>query len=334
MSGAASRLAAVTGASGFVGRAPCRRLRADGHEVLALLRRELQGPWDRMATCELGEGPVVPAILRNVDVIYHLAGIAHTRGVPEARYRQVNVEGTRALLEAAVAAGVRRFVHVSSVKAMADPPGEECVDERWTDWPEDAYGRSKRGAEELVLETAEKVGMHAVVIRPTLVYGPGVKGNLRSIMRLVESGWCPPLPDTKNRRSMVHVEDLAELAMRAAWNDRARGQIYIAADNSPVSTRALYEGLCHELQRPVPGWQLPAGLLRLAGRLGDAGSVLMRRSMPVDSGMVSRLLDSACYQSDKAQNELGWHPQHDLLSSLPEMVAAWKMGHNASRAES
>ena len=324
----------VTGASGFIGQALCCRLGAAGHRVRVLLRRELPGPWDEMARCRLGIDPVSTDALYDVDTVFHLAGVAHSRGAPDELYWKVNLEGTRVLLDSARATGVRRFVFFSSVKAMADPPPDDCVDEDWSGWPEDAYGRAKREAEALVREAAEKAGMHAVIIRPTLVYGPGVKGNLRSIMRLVASGWCPPLPDTNNRRSMVHVEDLADLAMKAAWNDRAQGQTYIAADNSPVSTRALYEGLCQVLQRPVPDWQLPAGLLRLAGRLGDAGSVLMRRPMPMDSGMVSRLLDSACYRSEKAQNELGWHPQHDLLSSLPEMVAAWKMGHNASRAES
>ena len=314
----------VTGASGFIGQALCRRLGAADHRVRALLRRELDGPWDEVAQCRIGTDPVPVAAHSAVDTVFHLAGVAHSRGAPEELYRQVNLDGTRMLLEAAVEAGVRRFVFFSSVKAMADPPPEECIDEGWSAWPEDAYGRSKREAEELVLEAADKAGMHAVVIRPTLVYGPGVKGNLRSIMRLVASGWCPPLPDTRNRRSMVHVDDLCALALLAARDDRANGKVYIAADGHPVSTRALYEGICRALERAVPRWQVPGGLLRLGGRLGDLAEVLLGRPLPVDSAMVSRLLDSACYSGRKAMEELGWKPQHDLLSSLPEMVAAWR----------
>ena len=314
----------VTGASGFIGQALCRRLGAAGHRVRALLRREMAGPWDGVAQCRLGTDPVPAAALSSVDTVFHLAGVAHSRGAPDELYRQVNLEGTRMLLEAAVEAGVGRFVFFSSVKAMADPPPDECVDESWSTWPEDAYGRSKREAEELVLEGADKVGMHAVVIRPTLVYGPEVKGNLLKIIRLVASGWCPPLPDTNNRRSMVHVEDLCGLALEAAWNERASGRIYIAADDHPVSTRALYEGLLGALGRTVPRRQVPAGLLRLGGRLGDLAEGVLRRPLPVDSAMVSRLLDSACYSGRRAMEELDWRPEHDLLSSLPEMVAAWR----------
>ena len=314
----------VTGATGFVGRVLCRQLQARRHRVLTLIRRQIQGPWDMAIPCVLGDEPVPSQALHGVDTVFHLAGIAHTRGVEDGRYRLVNVEGTCALLRAAIEAGVRRFVFVSTVKAMADPPPDECVDEGWSTWPEDVYGRSKREAEELVLEHADKAGMHAVVIRPSLVYGPGVKGNLRSFIRLVASGWCPPLPDTRNRRSMVHVEDLCTLALLVARDDRANGKVYIAADEDPISTRELYEGICHALARPVPRWQVPAGLLHLGGRLGDLAEAVLHRPLPVDSAMVSRLLDSACYSGRRAMEELGWQPRHDLLSSLPEMVAAWR----------
>jgi len=316
--------ALVTGASGFIGRVLCRRLKEAGCSVRALLRRQVEGPWEESVRCDLGREPLLDGAVTGVDSVFHLAGVAHTRGVPEEVYWQVNLQGTRALVEAAVAQGVKHFVFFSSVKAMADPPGERCVDEGWTQEPTDAYGRSKRAAEAAVLAAGRESGLHVVVIRPTLVYGPGVKGNLLKIMRLVASGRCPPLPDTGNRRSMVHVEDLCDLALAAAADPAASGRCYIAADEGNHSTRALYEGLCRALGRPVPRWQVPASLLRLGGWAGDLGSALLHRPLPVDSGLVSRLLDSACYSGHRAMEELGWRPQHDLLSSLPEMVAAWR----------
>jgi len=318
----------VTGASGFIGRVLCRRLKETGCSVRALLRREAEGSWDESVRCDLGREPLPVGALAGVDTVFHLAGVAHTRGVPEEIYWQVNLEGTRALVETAVVQGVRRFVFFSSVKAMADPPGDRCVDEGWTREPADAYGRSKRAAEEVVLAAGCESGLHAVVLRPTLVYGSGVKGNLLKILRLVASGWCPPLPDTGNRRSMVHVEDLCDLALAAVVDPVASGRRYIAADEGHHSTRELYEGLCRALGRPVPRWQVPASLLRLAGRAGDLASALLRRPLPLDSGLVSRLLDSACYSGRRAMEELGWWPRHDLLSSLPEMVAAWRAGEN------
>jgi nucleoside-diphosphate-sugar epimerase len=122
---------------------------------------------------------------------------------------------------------------------------------------------------------------------------------------------------------MVHVEDLCDLALLAAESPQAPGRCYIAADAHPVSTRALYEGLLEAMGRKVPGWRVPAGLLRLAWRAGDLGAALLRRPLPVGSEAVSRLLDSACYSGQRAMKELGWQPRHDLLSSLPEMVYAW-----------
>ena len=296
-----------------------------------MLRRQAVGPWDEVVQCSLGSESLPDGALRGVERVFHLAGVAHTWGVPEEVYYRVNVEGTRALLEEAIHQDVAGFVYFSSVKAMADPPPNECVDEKWSAWPEDAYGRSKREAEALVLEKAERAGLHAVVLRPALVFGPGVKGNLLKIIRLVASGWCPPLPETENRRSMVHVEDLCELALLASDDAEAAGRCYIAADSHPVSTRALYEGLHGALERPVPSWRVPALALRLAGWAGDVGAALLRRPLPVNSAMVSRLLDSACYEGRLAMEELGWQPRHDLLSSLPEMVTAWRNGGLAGK---
>jgi len=226
----------VTGAAGFIGRALCQRLKAAGGSVRAVLRREAEGPWEAVVRCELGHEPLPAGGLRGVDTVFHLAGVAHTRGVPEEVYWQVNLQGTRALVEAAVAQGVKHFVFFSSVKAMADPPGDRCVDESWAKEPADAYGRSKRAAEAAVLAAGRESGLHVVVIRPTLVYGPGVKGNLLKILRLVASGRCPPLPDTGNRRSMVHVEDLCDLALAAAADPAASGRCYIvsAHESTPV----------------------------------------------------------------------------------------------------
>ncbi|RMG50989.1 MAG: epimerase, partial [Gammaproteobacteria bacterium] len=129
-----------------------------------------------------------------------------------------------------------------------------------------------------------------------------------------------------NRRSMVHVDDLCSLALLAAESDRAAGQCYIAADAHPISTRALYEGLLRTMGRRVPGWAVPPAVLRMAGRMGDVASGLLNRPLPIGSETVSRLLDSACYSGQKAMDELGWQPGHNLISSLPEMVDAWRKG--------
>lgn len=314
----------VTGATGFIGKILCRRLQMSGRTVRALVRSPGNGAWDEAVSCELGQEPLPNGALDGIDTIFHLAGVAHSWGASEILYRQVHVEGTRALLDASIKEGVKRFIFFSSVKAVADPPREKCVDEGWSAPPSDAYGRSKREAEELVLAAACNPEFHAVVLRPTLVYGPGVKGNLARIIQLVASRRSLPLPDTGNRRSMVHVDDLVELALIAASSPVASGQCYIAADEGHHSTRELYMGLCTALGQSVPVWEVPEGLLRLVGQLGDLVGGMLRQPLPVNSTMISRLLDSACYSGNLAMRELGWQPRHDLLTSIPEMVKAWR----------
>ncbi len=203
----------VSGASGFIGRALCLLLMERGCRVRALLRHECAGPWHEQVLCDLSNDRVPKESCEGVDGIFHLAGIAHVRAQSreeEIMYERVNVGGVRLLLDAAAAAGVTRFVYFSSVKAAADP-GEHCVDETWDLPPTDAYGRSKLSAEQLVLMRVGS-GMHVSILRPTLVYGHGVKGNLRRMIDAVAAGRFPLLPDTSNRRSMVALSDLAEAA--------------------------------------------------------------------------------------------------------------------------
>jgi len=310
----------ITGASGFIGRVLCKHFFKRGITVRALLRREVMGSWDEAVLCDLGSEALPPRALKGIDTVFHLAGVAHSWGLPDEVYYRINVEGTRTLVERAAEAGVKRFVYFSSVKAMAEPPENECVDESWSELPKDAYGLSKRETEQVVLDVARQAGMHAVALRPALVYGPGVKGNLRRMMRMISSGWCPPLPDTGNRRSVVHVDDLCALAIDVAQKKQAAGKCYIAADTSPVSTRALYEGLLRAFGRDVPRWSIPSQFLRASGHAGDWASILLRKRLSVNSDVISRLLDSSCYNSEKAIKELGWQPRNDLISSLPEMV--------------
>ena len=263
----------ITGASGFIGSHLCRHVREQGHRVRALLRHPAEGPWDEAVYGELTAPSLPEDLFAGIEGIFHLAGRAHAQDSSreaERLHRKINVEGTRALLAGARRAGVKRFVYFSSIKAAGDP-GERCVDETWDAAPADPYGRSKREAEQRVLETGKESGMHVCNLRPVLVYGRGVQGNLKRMLQSIARGRFPPLPESGNRRSLVSVDDLVCAAWLAMNHPQANGKTYIVCDGHPLSTRQMYEAMCRALGRKVPGWWVPLWMLRAGARLGTKG---------------------------------------------------------------
>lgn len=321
----------VTGAAGFIGRPLCRRLKMLGKEVRALLRPGdpkspaglvAEDPWNDVSHCRLGEERPPIGLMQGVHTVFHLAAMVHAVSPsPEMEQRcwDVNLAATEQLLGLAQQAGVKRFIFFSSVKAAADPR-ERCVDESWDLPPTDVYGMSKREAEQCVLHFGQKGIMQVCNLRPSLVYGPGVKGNLAMMIRAIAAGRFPPLPDTGNKRSMVQVEDLVQAAILAAVRPEAAGRTYIVTDGEPYSTRQIYEWICAALGRRPPRWNLPLGLLRSVARLGDGVGRLRGRRLFFDSDALAKLSGSAWYNSDKIVKELGFTPQYRLPESLPEII--------------
>lgn len=322
MTSSAAPVALVTGGSGFLGRALCTCLRERGTTVRVVARRPAEGPWDALVTCDLTREELRGEALESVDTVFHLAAKAHVRtAVPDdPEHVAVTVDGTRRVLTAARRAGVSRFVFMSSVKAAGEG-GDNLVDEGFERPPLTAYGRAKREAEDLVVRTAGESGMHVVVLRPALIYGPGWKGNLLRMFRAVQSGRFLPPPQTGNRRSMVHVSDVAAAAVLAAERRTAAGGVYLLGDGEPYSTRRIYEAMCHALGRPVSRWQVPSSLLRVAARAGDVLGGHGRRTVPFDSEALDRILGSAWYDASLARRELEWTPILTLEKALPEIVA-------------
>lgn len=313
--------ALVTGASGFIGRVLCERLKAEGHQVHAVMRRPADGPWDAATLIDLGRGTLPLGLLSGVDTLFHLAGRAHALGDgpgSDEAYRLANLQSTLDLLAAARAEGVRAFVYFSSVKALGEA-GDREVSECPETLPTSPYGRTKRLAELAVLE--EHSVPHPVVLRPSLVYGPDPKGYLGQMIRATRSGWFPPLPELGNRRSMIHVEDVVEAALLCAVDPRARGRAYNLTDGSDYSTRQVYEYILEALGRPMPHWTLPTPLLRWAAYTGDTLGRIMRRRLPFDSDTLEKLLGSARYDGGSIRRELGFEPRHGLRESMGSLLA-------------
>jgi UDP-glucose 4-epimerase len=233
------------------------------------------------------------------------------------------VDGTRRLLQAARAASVERFIFLSSVQAMGDTAAT-CVDETAPSRPATPYGRSKLEAEGLVLD--EKNGLpHAVCLRPPLVYGPGQKGNLDRMIRAVDRGLFPPLPDVGNKRSMVHVHDVIDAVLLAAARPEANRRCYIVTDGRAYSSREIHSAIAGSLGKAMPSWHVPLGALRAMARGGDwIGRVQGRRFM-FDSEALEKLVGSAWYSSERISRELGFRATLDLTQALPEIVSLYRL---------
>ena len=310
----------VSGATGFIGQCLFRSLREGGLPCVGLARSVSAGAEVRIA--DLADISALTAACAGADRVFHCAGYAHAfssiSGDDSALHWQINFEGTRNLIEAAGAAGVKRFVFLSSVKAMAEP-GSVAADEDLGGEPATAYGKAKRAAETAVLKAGQRYGMHVVNLRLAMVYGAGGRGNLERMGRLVRRGLFPPLPETGNHRSLVHVDDVVAAMRLVADDDRANGRTYIVAAPEAPSGRQLYDALRQALGMAPLAWAVPAILLRLGGRVGDGLEALTQRRVPLDSEALERLLGSAWYSPARIERELGWRAQVSLADGLGEM---------------
>lgn len=318
------RRALVTGATGFVGSRLVPALVASGVEVVGCSRSPQATAGVRWITLGLPGAPP-PEALAGVDVVFHLAARAHA--VAESRaderlYAQVNEEGTVAVARAAIDAGVRRFVLASSVKAMR-PPGPGAMAEDDPGMPDDPYGLSKRNAEAGARAAAEGSGMDVVVLRPALVYGPGVKGNLATLLETLRNGRRPPLPDVQNRRSLIGLRDLVKAAELCAVRPEAAGRTYVVTDGEAYSTGRIVDALARGLGvDATPRMRVPMPALRAAARAGDLAARMSGRRVPFDSGVLDRLVGDAEYTSARIGAELGFEPSVVLEDEAVEMARA------------
>ena len=288
----------ITGSTGFIG----RKLADIIDEEIRVLSREKHSDYDTIV-CDLQSEVIPDQALNNVNTVFHLAGFAHDMrdaGKIEYLYYKVNVDATVQLANLAVQSGVKRFIFVSSVKAGGTPPLGVCANEKDQKDTEDIYGKTKREAELELLKIGEESGMHVSIIRPSLVYGPNVKGNLKLMLSGIKKGWFPPLPETGNRRSMIHVDDLVRAILLVANDDRANGEIFIATDGVPHSSREIYNAMCNVLGKSIPKWSVPKGLFNMISLINSRIKYKL-----------NKLLGDECYSSAKLE-ELGFKAQKTL----------------------
>lgn len=292
----------VTGAHGFVGTALCAALKARGTPYVAAVRETVGN---------IGPATDWRPALQGCDVVVHLAGLAHqsVRGDTTA-LRATNVGGTLRLAEQAAAAGVGRFVFMSSIKAWGEStaPGQ-CAREGDESHPLDAYGISKCAAERGLHQIARDSGMAIVIIRPPLVYGPGAKANFAQLVRAVTRGWPLPLAAVRNARSFIALDNLVDFVVCCIDHPSAGNQTFHVSDGADLSIVALVSGIARAAQVPLRLFPVPVGLLRTLARLvGKADAV-------------QRLTGNLQLDISKARTLLGWCPPVSVDEGLRRAVA-------------
>ena len=301
----------ITGASGFVGAALCAEAAGCGFVVQSSTRaaRKLNGASANLAVGSINKATDWrPALMGTFGVI-HLAARVHvmadTAANPLDEFRRVNVQGTLNLAEQAALAGVRRFVFISSIKVNG-----EATQPGWPFYaddapaPLDAYGISKMEAEQGLRELAAQTGMEVVIIRPPLVYGPGVKANFAAMMRWLQRGVPLPLGAINNQRSLVALDNLIDLILTCLSHPAAANQTFLVSDGEDVSTTELLRRMGHAMNRPARLIPVPAGLLT------QAAALLGKRDM------AQRLCGSLQVDIEKTCRLLNWSPPLTLDQGL------------------
>ena len=321
----------VTGANGFIGRALCRELRSAGFEVTGAVRdkpgRDTPGRddagFDAVATGALGPDTDWHEALGGAEAVVHLAGRAHATDEPGAGalalYRRINVEGTRRLAEATGESGARRFIFLSSVKVHGEASGASAFTERDPPAPEDPYGISKWEAEQALARATERADLVPVILRAPLVYGPGVKGNFLSLLRLCDGPLPLPFGAVTNRRSLIYLANLTAAIRECITNAGAAGKTFLLRDGEDISTTELIRRLRAALGRPARLISVPpSSLRRLAGCIGR-------------KGVAARLLDSLTVDDGLIRSSLGWSPPHGLDDGLRSTAEWFKAPGTARR---
>ena len=320
----------VTGASGFIGRHLCVRLVSENYALTCASRikvdiPEIDAADVRHFTYEgLESNADWRTALEGIDAVVHLAACVHIdpNKSGEQIFDAVNVHGTRRLAQQAVAAGVQRFIYMSTVKVYGEanelgPAGAVVpFHEQTKVAPEDAYARSKYAAENALLEIAASSSLQVLILRPPLVYGPRVGANFLRLMRLVDSALALPFAAIKNSRSLIFVDNLVDAVLACMRVEtKPVNHVYLVSDAEVRSTPALVEDLGVALNRSVRLFSVPPAVLQSMALIAGQKSAAMR------------LLGSLVVDTSLITTELGWRPPYSMTNGLAR-TARWYRGSN------
>ena len=302
----------ISGASGFIGQHLARLLTANDCFVRGFARNASATniACNEFIQADICAPESLPPVTDTMDTLFHLAGSAQAEKNDAQLHHRLHVEGSRNLLAAAQASGIKRIIYFSSVKAI-NPVN-------------DAYGQAKLEAEQLIRTMTAKSNTDAIILRPSAVYGPGGKGLLSTLLKALDHGYMPALPDANNRRSLVHVDDLAQAAYLAAQKANLECPIYTITDGQTYSSQQIQLLMCQASGKRTVLLPLPLWLWKTMALSSDCLQSLIKTNLPFNSAILSRLLESAEYDGSKAKQALGFEAHHTLASALPEIISHYR----------
>ena len=308
----------VTGANGFIGTQLSETLANSGHQVRNTARSIAPNSLitSEMITCDLESADNLDHLTTGCDAIVHLAGRAHVMSddpaTSESLYLSANVVVTRRLAQSAARTGVKRMILMSSVKVNGE---STTIDSPFTSQdtpnPQDPYGRSKTQAEQTLWDVALTSGLEGVVIRPPLVYGPGVRANFASLIGIVDRGIPLPLGSIRNKRSFVSVDNLIDCIATALQSPNAGGQTFLVSDGQDLSTPELIRAIASSLHKSPMLIPIPTALLKLAATTAGKRNAY------------DRLCGSLTVDIASTKQKLSWTPPFTVQESLQRTVDAF-----------
>ena len=306
----------MTGATGFVGGAVVNRLVNEGDDVVVAIRRPLpyKLAYTHVLLGDMDENTPWGDALLNVDVVIHLAARVHVMNEkssnPLQAFLDVNLHGTLNLAKQATAAGVKRFIYVSSIKVNGENTQNKPFDEVDLANPCDPYAVSKWQAEQALRQLSKENPMTIVIIRPPLVYGPRVKANFFRLLNMINKSLFFPLASINNQRSMVYIGNLVDAIITCAIHPKAANQTYLVSDKESVSTPELIQNIAQALEKRIFLLPFPIFMMKFLARLFGKSAV------------VDRLMQSLVIDSSKIRQELNWIPPFTMVEGL-KATAEW-----------
>jgi nucleoside-diphosphate-sugar epimerase len=298
----------ITGASGFVGQALCPYLTGDFMVWRALRKAERAGDYsigELSAETNWGEALV------GMDAVVHLAGRAHVPHTLDAKereeYMQVNVEASRNLAKQALTAGVKWFVFISSATVHGIASGNDVWNEQSPYDPQNLYAESKMLAEEAIRNVAHDSAMELIILRPPLIYGPGVKANMAKLIKVIEKGWPMPLGSVHNQRDFLSLTNFCDAIRTVLMEPRAEGT-YLLSDNDPCSTPELLRMIADAKGKPIQLIPFPVSLLHLGAICAGKG------------GLIKRLSGNLRIDISAFQKDYNWTPPQSMAEGIKHMV--------------